>query len=515
MRILTAEEMREVDRRAIETLGIPGLVLMENAAIGVADALGARFPDAAQVAIFCGPGNNGGDGLALARHLDARGYGVQVFLVLRGEFPPGDAATQLAILERADFALETVGPDADLSAVVEAVLRADVLVDALFGTGLKRPLAGHFAELVTRLNRLPIPRLAVDIPSGLDGSRAEILGPHVLAQLTVTFAAPKVAHVFAPAAAAVGELVVTDLGIPPELVATAPGSLHLLVDHELAACLLTRQPTDHKGTCGHVLLVAGSPGKAGAAILAARAAVRGGAGLVTVAVPAPLLPAVDAGSLESMTAALSATVDGWLAPAALAEVLALAADKQAVAIGPGLGRAGETATLLRELVLALRAPLILDADGLDAFAGRLDELRARPAGTVLTPHPGEMARLLGCSTSAVQADRLASARQAAARSGAVVVLKGHQTLIATPEGEVFVNPTGNPGMATGGSGDVLTGLLAALVGQGYNLVTASQLAAYLQGQAGDLAVYAGAPEGLAAGDLIAALPQAFAELRRA
>ncbi len=514
MRILSADEMREVDRRAIDELGIPGLVLMENAAIGVADALGERFPEAATVAIFCGPGNNGGDGLALARHLEARGYRYRVFLV--GKKPPaGDAGIELAILERCGIEVETVGPESDLGPVLAAAGRADLVVDALFGTGLTRALGGHLRPLVEGLERLPVNKLAVDLPSGLDGSRGEPPGPHLSADLTVTFAAPKIAHILPPAAGAVGELVVADLGIPPYLLAEAPGDLHLSTAADLAASLLVRDAGAHKGDFGHVLLVAGSPGKAGAAILGAQGAVRGGAGLVTAAVPQPILPTVEVASLESMTLALSAGPDGALAAGASAEALAAAVGKQAVAIGPGLGTTPATVGAVRRLLAELPVPAIVDADGLNVFAGRLEELRQRPAATVLTPHPGEMARLLGISSREVQTDRLAAARQAAAASGAVVVLKGYRTVIADPQEGVWVNPTGNAGMATGGSGDVLTGLLAALVAQGYEPLLGSLMAVYLHGLAGDLAAETYGREALRAGDLVAALPAAFERLRAA
>ncbi len=524
MRILTADEMRAVDRRAIEEIGIPSLVLMENASIGVADAIAESFASAETVAIFCGPGNNGGDGLALARHLDARGYRLRVLLVIRSSPPRGDAAVQLEILRRSGLTVETVDPEADLGSLVAGCGGCDLIVDALFGTGLARPLAGHFGELVELLNDLSTPILAVDLPSGLDGSRAEPPGPHLAAEMTVTFAAPKVAHVFLPAADAVGRLVVTDLGVPPYLVDEAPGDLHLLVGRELAACLTPRARQAHKGDFGHALLVGGVPGKAGAVILAARAAVRGGAGLVTVAVPEPILHTVDGGSLESMTLGLPAGADGGLGAGAAEAVMAAAEGKAAVALGPGLGLAAETASAVRRLARELPLPIVLDADALNALAGRLTELADRDADTVLTPHPGEMARLLGVTSSQVQADRVASARRAAAESGAVVVLKGHRTLIADPgsrqpasggTGAVYVNPTGNPGMASGGSGDVLTGLVAALLAQGYRALAAAQLAVYLHGLAGDLAIERIAPEALRAGDQIDYLPAAFDRLRQA
>ncbi len=512
MRVLSAEAMRAVDRAAIEELGVPGLVLMENAALGVVEAIGERFASARSAAVFCGPGNNGGDGLAVARHLLVRGYEVTAFLVTGGKPLEGDAAAQLGIARKLDLPLVEVPREADLPAALAAAAAHDLVVDALFGTGLARPLDGKFAELVEGLNELPRPRVAVDLPSGLSGSRADAWGPHLRADLTVTFAAPKVAHVLPPAAAAVGELVVTDLGIPAWVVEGAPGALHLLVEEEAAALLPPRPAAAHKGDCGHALIVAGSPGKAGAATLAARGAVRGGAGLVTLGVPMPLVATVDGASLESMSLGLQARPEGMLAGAAAERVLAALAGKHSLGIGPGLGTHPEAAAVARRLVRESPVPVVVDADALNAFAGRAGELAERAAPAILTPHPGELARLLGGTPADVQADRLGAAESAAREWKAVVLLKGYRTLVATPEGEVWINPTGNSGMATGGTGDVLTGLLAALLAQGLDPRAAALAGAYVHGLAGDLVAERLGRRGLAAGDLADALPLAFRRL---
>jgi NAD(P)H-hydrate epimerase len=507
--------MRAVDRAAIEELGMPALVLMENAALGVVEAIGELYPRAASAAVFCGPGNNGGDGLAVARHLLVRGYDVEAVLVTGGREPAGDAAVQLGICRKLELPLTELAPDAGPEAALAAAAGRDLIVDALFGTGLARPLEGQLAALVEALNGLPQPRLAVDLPSGLSGSLAEAWQPHLRADATVTFAAPKVAHVLPPAADSVGELVVTDLGFPPWLVETAPGGLNLLVEEEAAALLPPRPPGAHKGDCGHALLVVGSPGKVGAAVLAARGAVRGGAGLVTVAVPQPLLAAVDVASLESMTLGLPARPEGWLAGAAVERVHGALADKRALAVGPGLGTHPETAAVIRRLVLESALPMVVDADGLNAFAGHAAELALRAAPAILTPHPGELGRLLGCTTAEVQADRVAAVEWAARATKAVVLLKGRRTLVATPEGEVWVNPTGNPGMATGGVGDILTGLLAALLAQGLAPLQAALAGAYVHGLAGDLAAERQGERGLSAGDLAEQIPAAFRRLAAA
>lgn len=503
MRILSAEAMREVDRVAIEELGIPSLVLMENAAIGVVDAIGEIYEEAESAAIFCGPGNNGGDGLAIARHLAVRGYDVQVFLVSGRRGMRGDAEVQLGICRRQGLAIQEVADEDGVVEALEEAREADLIVDALFGTGLSKPLEGMLADLVEGLNDLPVPRVAVDLPSGLNGSQSEPLGPHIVADLTVTFAAPKIVHVFPPASEAVGELVVTDLGIPPELVDEAGedgGPLHLLVGEELSGLLPEREPDSHKGDYGHALIVAGSPGKAGAAILAARAAVRSGAGLVTAAVPESILNVVDLGSIESMTLPLTS----------LDQVLEALEGKSVLAMGPGLGQ--EAGEAIRRIALEVSLPLVLDADGINAFAGRAAEIAGRSEETVLTPHPGELGRLLGISTSEVQEDRIAAARRAAVETESVVVLKGHRTLVVTPGGEVHVNATGNPGMASGGTGDVLTGMIAGLLAQGLGALDAARLGVYLHGLAGDLAAARTGEAALTAGDLLTHLPAAFLEL---
>jgi NAD(P)H-hydrate epimerase len=521
MRIFSAEAMARLDRAAVEELGVPSLVLMENAALGLAEAVARSFPAAGTVAIFCGPGNNGGDGLALARHLAIRGYDVTCFLAFGGREPRGDAATQLAICRRLApelLRLTELPAGEDPAAALSAAREADLVVDALFGTGLARPLAGWFAGLVEGLDALPVPKLAVDLPSGLAGSRSDLFGPHLRADVTVTFGAPKPAQIFPPAADAVGELVVADLGIPLSVLdrggaGEGEDELHLLLAEEAAALLPPpRAAGAHKGDFGHLLVVAGATGKAGAAILAARAAVRSGAGLVTAAVPEPIVQTVDGGSIESMSLALPAGAGGRLAAGAADAILAAARGKDALALGPGLGQGDPEAGEIRRAVLECDLPLALDADGVNAFAGRAAELAVRRAPTVLTPHPGELGRLLGTATAEVSADRPGAARRAARETGAVVVLKGHLTLVATPEGAVWVAATGNPGLATGGTGDVLTGMVGAFLAQGYEPLEAALLGVHLHGLAGDLAAAARGEIALAAGDLIEHLPAAFRTL---
>ncbi|MEM9291746.1 MAG: NAD(P)H-hydrate dehydratase [Acidobacteriota bacterium] len=555
MRILSPRAMAQVDARAIEEIGVPGAVLMENAALAVVQATLQLIPEGRRVTILCGPGNNGGDGLAVGRHLYSRGLAVDLFLFAK-EGPAGDAGLQLSICQRLGLEPRWVRPgeqDEAWKAELDRSLReSDAAIDALFGTGLSRPLQGCFAEAVEILARLRdaagLTVVAVDLPSGLYGGleqerRGELLSP-AAADLTVTFAAPKPVHVFADEEH-LGAVVVADLGLPAELVESSPGAqegvLHLLTTEELGAYLPARSAQGHKGTFGHVLLLAGSAGKSGAAVLAARGAVRGGAGLVTVAVPAGLLSLVDAGSLESMTLALPQSAEGTVLEAAVATLKEHWEGKGALAVGPGLGR-GEAVTRVVEAALAAARrrgiPAVIDADGLFPYAERCADLRGTqngeasgtgelsatddPSGTglgpldlVLTPHPGEMARLLGLASAPVSpGERLAAVRRAARESGAVVVLKGHRTLIAEPLGEVWVNPTGNVGMASGGTGDVLTGIIAALLAQGFDPLAAAQLGVFLHGLAGDLAAADGDLRALRAGDLVERLGEAFRELLR-
>lgn len=523
MRILTAEAMRAVDRSAIEGLGLPSLVLMENAALGVVDAISESpgpIGRATSAAVFCGPGNNGGDGLAIARHLAVRGWTVRIYLATGGRELSGDAGVHLAVCRRMGLEIEEILGSGDVHVALDSARGLDLIIDALFGTGLGRQLEGVFAELVEGINELPAPRVAVDLPSGLNGSRHQPLGVCVHADLTVTFAAPKIAHLLPPASEAVGELVVTDLGIPPRLVEEVEepeGRLDLLVGEELSGLLPPRERTGHKGSYGHALLVAGSPGKAGAAILAARGAVRAGAGLVTVGVPEPILPTVDLGSLESMTLGLPALGSGLIAGGAVEKVLEAAEGKAVLALGPGLGQREETAAAIRRMVLEAPLPVVVDADALNAFAGHAGELKGRREATVLTPHPGELSRLLGLPAAELQEDRVAAARRAAEETGAIVVLKGSLTLIADPHRRVWINPTGNPGMGTGGTGDVLTGITAGLIAQrkafSWEVLDAVLLAVYLHGLAGDLAAGRQGEQALAAADLLDFLPAAFAALR--
>jgi hydroxyethylthiazole kinase-like uncharacterized protein yjeF len=500
MKILTAEQMRNIDRRTTESFGVPSIVLMENAAIAVVDALFEHDPSVDRVAIFCGLGANGGDGFAVARHLENRGVVPLLFIVGDRSLIAGDARTNLTVCERLGIPIYEMR---DVEQVDEALARAsaaDAVIDAIFGTGLNRAPSGIAAEAIRGIAELRLPVLAVDLPSGVNATTAAVYEPSVQAEVTVTFAAPKLCHLFEPAALQCGEVIVADITIPDAAIEDENVALALITPRDVQPFVAPRLASTHKGTYGHVAIVAGSPGRSGAAVLAARGAIRGGAGLVSVVTDVETAKLVNAGSIESMTYSGD-------------DALAFLANKDAVLLGPGLRDDDDSYAAIRALAAAIEQPLVIDASGLNAFASNAEALNPHGRPRVITPHPGELGRLLGSDAETINGDRIGAARAAAARSRCVVVLKGHQTLVADVDGFVHVNPTGNPGMATGGMGDVLGGLVAALLARGVDPLDAARAAVYLHGLAGDLLQQEQGDVGLAALDLAEHLPLAIQRLR--
>ena len=500
MKILTSEQMKNIDRRTTDRFGIPSIVLMENAAIAVVDAIFEHWPGCERVSIFCGTGSNGGDGLAVARHLENRGVVPQLFIVGERKKLSGDAAVNLAICERLALPMYDILDSASLDDALVHAADADVVVDAIFGTGLNRAPGGIYAEAIRALTELALPVIAVDLPSGANASSTEPFDPCVQAQVTVTFAAPKLCHVFEPAATYCGEVIVADISIPDVAIDDENVALALITPADVKPYLAPRLAATHKGTYGHVAVIAGSPGRSGAAVLGARGAIRAGAGLVTVATDAETAKLVHAASIESMTFSGS-DLSGFLQT------------KDAVLIGPGLPDDDDSYARVRELVASLEQPLVIDASALNAFASRAAEINPHGRPRVVTPHPGELARLIGSDTKSINADRIRFAREAARSCNAIVVLKGHLTLVADPEGNVSVNPTGNPGMASGGMGDVLGGIIAAFLARGVDPFDAACAGVYLHGFAGDLLRDELGDTGLAAADLAERLPAAIQRLR--
>jgi ADP-dependent NAD(P)H-hydrate dehydratase / NAD(P)H-hydrate epimerase len=488
MRVLNAAQMREADRRTIEEIGIPSLVLMENAGRQVVAAMEAVHGDLQEhdVAVLCGRGNNGGDGFVVARTLLQRGVDVSVFLFGRVADVRGDARINLEILGRLGLTVVEVADSQVWELHFSEVSGCTLIVDALFGTGLNAPLSGLLETVVADVNGSAIPVVAIDLPSGLSADSHEPIGDSIEAGTTITLAAPKLSLVLPPAETRAGDIVIADIGIPTEIIETLEGPrVELLTRASMRQLLTPRNADTHKGDYGRVLIAAGSLGKTGAAHLAATGALRAGAGLVTIATPSTCLPIVASMAPEYMTLPIDETPDG-LDPEAVDDVLESARD--VLAIGPGLGQGAGTRAFIQSLVDRATLPLVIDADGLNAFAGEPDRLAGREGrDVIITPHPGEMARLVDMTIEDVQANRLEVARTFAQTHHVYVVLKGHRTLIATPQGTVFINPTGNPGMATGGTGDVLCGMIAAWLAQLLDAEAACKLSVYLHGMAGDLA----------------------------
>jgi NAD(P)H-hydrate epimerase len=505
VRVVTAELIRDLDRRAINEIGIPGTVLMENAGRAAADAVVSRFGPASGRSfwIACGTGNNGGDGFAVARLLKLAGADVFVQVAGDPERIRGDARIHYDVMRRIGLSVSAAPPKA-----------SDVKIDALLGTGIQGAPREEIASVIEALNDSPGPTVAVDIPSGVDSDTGRAPGAAVRAELTVTFGYPKLGHFLAPGADLAGELVVSPIGFPWDLLECA--TPYAWIRPDLLRPLLPARPREaHKGLYGHLLVIGGSRGMSGAPTMAARAALRTGVGLVTVAAPAAAQPVIASRIDEAMTVALPET-GGALAESAAEEALELAGRMDAVCLGPGMTRMPGAAAAVRALLRRIEKPVVLDADGLNALAEQPDSIAGRSAPTILTPHPGECARLLQTDTAAIQADRVGSARDAAKRYASIVVLKGARTLVCDgrrPDLPVSINTTGSPGMATGGSGDTLTGIIGAFAARGMDPFDAACLGVYLHGSAGDIAAARIGQDGLTAGDIGESVPAAIERLR--
>jgi ADP-dependent NAD(P)H-hydrate dehydratase / NAD(P)H-hydrate epimerase len=516
MKILNAAEMREVDRLTTARYRVPGLTLMENAGKSVAEFIQARFPNFTHrhILVLCGKGNNGGDGFVAARHLRKMGAKPEVRLFGDPREAKGDAAANLKRWKAASGKLQVDKPGKG----DELKFTSDsIIVDALLGTGTRGAVEGRLREVIAGLSRREpgCVVVSVDIPSGLHADTGEAQGEVVAADYTVTFTAPKPGLFLGAAAHHIGELAVRDIGSPTELIEEiGKGKLRWSEPQEFTQFALPRKPGGHKGTYGHALIVAGSVGKSGAAVLASWAALQAGAGLVTVATPEPVLPTIAAHAPEIMTEPLVSTLAGTISARCFEANFfgKLVAGKSALGIGPGLTAQPETQEFVRGVMgMRSRVPIILDADGLNAFAGRASELRDPKDTIAITPHPGEMARLTGCTTADVQSRRVELAIKCAADWNAHVILKGHHTVTATPDGSAWINSTGNPGMGTGGTGDVLTGMLAGLTAQYRDAPWPLVLAfgVYLHGLAGDIAYAESGEAPLMASDVIRAIPRAY------
>jgi NAD(P)H-hydrate epimerase len=509
--ILTGEQMRAADRYAIEELGIPSLELMEAAGKGVAEAL---LPTDRPVVVLCGKGNNGGDGLVIARHLARAGVEVSaIVLAVPLELSP-DAAANYTRAAEDNIDLACADDEVQWAEHLERIPAGALIVDALLGTGIRGAVRGLIARVIEDIAERGLDVASVDLPSGLDADSGLVAGAAVRARVTYTLCRPKPALIFEPAAAYAGEWRVIPIGIPDEAVAARGSKVYWQDADAVDGLLEPRARGAHKGKLGHVLVVAGAPGRAGAAVLSARGALRGGAGLVTVGCPASIRSEIAVQQAEVMTEPLVESSEGVLAAGCAARVQDLLGTRDTLALGPGLGTDPGTAKAARLLALSARRGAVIDADGLNALALDHDSvlgLREAAAPRILTPHPGEAARLLGMTTREVQADRLSAVRTLAERTGAVVVLKGDKTLVARPNGTVAVNSTGNAGMATAGSGDVLTGIVAAFLARGLDPFDAARLGVFVHGDAGDRAAARVGADAMIASDLLDDLGGAIAD----
>jgi len=514
MYLVTAKEMQQMDQETIRDIGIPGRILMENAGSGAFRFMCRVFPDLAEtsVGVVAGRGNNGGDGFVMARHLAQKGVFVKVYLLCKKNRVQGDARANLDILAPLGIPLVEV-PDVDaLKKQKTAMRRHDIWVDGIFGTGLNSDIRGHYKAVILFLNNLKKPVFAVDIASGINADNGQVCDVCMNAQATATFAFPKIGHIVYPGAGYTGELDIIDIGIPKSVAENIRPRQIVLDGSVLRGLLQERDPNTHKGRTGHLLVVAGSPGKSGAAAMTAMTAMRAGAGLVTLGIPSSLSPVLESQVMEVMTYALPETTDHMLDISGLEAIRKLLPGKNCLAIGPGIGTGEETKQLLFRLLKEVAIPVVVDADGLNILSEDPEILRSMKMPLILTPHPGEMSRLCGISTTDVQKDRVDWARHLATQFQVHVVLKGARTVMAHPDGRVYINLTGNSGMASGGMGDILTGVIAGFVTQGYTPEDAVHLGVFLHGAAADNQAINLGPYGYLATDIMNELPRQIKKL---
>ncbi len=507
-KVITSAEMRAIDQCAIEEYGIPGMILMENAGRESVETLKRKFPDLAlqKIVVFAGKGNNGGDGFVMARHLLGLGANVCVFLLGKLADLKSDAKLNSQIAQKIGVEINEID-SINFKSFDHRLRHSDMVIDSIFGTGLSKPASGFYAEVFNKINSLKKFVVSVDIPSGVDSDSGCLIGPHVQADLTLALAFLKRSHATFPAAGAMGEILVIDIGIPQKALISQSLNVEMVEPQDIASMFSKRPSHSHKGDYGHVLVIAGSRGKGGAAGLTALGALRAGCGLVTLALPESCQKAVEFNPLEVMTVALPETDDGTLSSKANNLLLEHLKGKSAVAVGPGISTDPETVRLLEEILPRIKIPMVLDADAVNGLAECGGLKNINNPDTILTPHPKEMSRISGISTSEIQANRIQSAARFSRENNLTLVLKGARTLIAFPDESVTINPTGNPGMATAGSGDVLTGIIAGLIGQGLETRSAVIAGVYLHGLAGDIYAFEkGSEISLIAGDLLDNLP---------
>lgn len=513
MKLVTAEQMRSIDTRAIEDMSVPGVALMENAGRGVFSVIEEEIGEVEDLsfAIVCGKGNNGGDGFVVARFLKNAGAEVASYLLGAKSEVKGDAKTNLDIALKAKIEVVEIKSETSVSKLEEGLNAADVAVDAIFGTGFKGAADGLPAKVIEALNQFKGIVFSVDVPSGLDSTTGQAEGPCVVADVTATLCLPKTGLLLYPGRECAGDVYVVDIEVPSAAIEKEKVKVELIEESYVESALPARPHGAHKGTFGHLLVVAGSPGMTGAAALASMSALKAGCGLVTLAIPASLNDVMEVKLTEVMTLPLPETESRTFAAGGLDAILSFLERADALAIGPGLSTNPETRKLVLKLLPEVKCPTVVDADGLNCLSFDMSVIRKCKAPLVLTPHPGEASRLIGTSASEIDRERIHYAISISKRFSSTLVLKGAPTVVASTDGLAHVNPTGNSGMATGGSGDVLTGMIGGFLAQGVEGFEASRIAVYLHGLAGDIGAERVTEYSLVAGDIMENIPLAIKE----
>lgn len=512
MVVLSPERMAKYDRYAIENWGIPSTVLMENAGRGAYRLIKELYlTDRGRILIVCGMGNNGGDGFVIGRYALRDGHNVKVFLLGKKGELRGDAALNMRLFESLGGYIVEFKEYTDK--IKTAIKHADIVIDAIFGTGLSKEVTGIEKAVIEDINNYGKKVIAVDIPSGIYGRTGEVLGAAVFAQHTFTFAYPKLGHFIYPGAYHTGKLTIIDISMPEFIEKELGIDGHLIDSDMIRSFLKTRMPWAHKGTFGHAAIIAGSPGKTGAAHMASQAALKIGAGLVTLLIPASLNSIMEVKLTEVMTYPVDDEGSGFFTDVSYNQVMDFIEDKDVVIMGPGISQRPETSEFVRKVFTKADKPFVIDADGINAFIGHLDLIKDHGGKAIFTPHPGELARLINTTPKEINEGRIEKGRAFVEKTGVTLVLKGANTMIFTPDGGLYINPTGNPSLAKGGSGDILTGFIGGLISQGYSLKEAAISGVFLHGYIADKWIESHSDMDLLACDLLDGLSEALVEIR--
>lgn len=512
MKVVLNDEMRLIDRTSIEKYGIPGVVLMENAGISVVNEIVDNFNFDSKFTIVCGRGNNGGDGFVVARHLHDKGYGVNVFILGDKEVIKGDALINYKIITNLGISIKEIKNEDDLVKLKESIISHSIVIDGLFGTGLSKEVQGIPEKVINIINKYSKYTISIDIPSGIGGNDGKVFGTPIKANKTITFCLPKCGNLVYPGAEYNGKLVIRDIGIPNEVIKNVELK-HNLIDIEIVRKgLPSRKKDTHKGTYGKANVIAGSAGMTGAAILTCKSALRTGTGLLRLYVGESINHIVKTGVPEAITVPLQEMRKGVIGIHHIEKIINDAKEANVLTIGPGCGSTSELAEIIKQVLAKVEIPIIIDADGLNVLSRDKEWFLEKKSKIVITPHIGEMARLTNIPIEEIRHDLIKVAKDFATKWGVVVVLKGASTIVASPEGEIYINVKGNPGMATAGSGDVLTGIITGLIAQGLEPLKAAITAVYLHGLTGDKVAYDKGEYGLLAGDLVESLPYTIKDI---